>query len=435
MTKKRIAVIGAGAAGLCSAKYMRAAGFEVDIYEIGSQIGGMWTYLNDNDLSNAYRTLHINTSKKVTAFHDFPFGGQVQSFPDHNDMHNYLNDYANHFDLIKLIKFNSRVTLIEPLFDPFKDELPKWRVQTKDTSEEYDAVLAATGHLSEPRHVAMFRDKFGGQYLHSFNYKKPEDFVGKRICVVGVGNSACDIASDVCVTSETTVLVARSTPIILPKLMFGLPFTDITRKIQQPWIPGWLRRRITRTLAWIAHGSLPKLGFKLPGKERLHVTSNGTIVNDIAYHRVLLKQDITSIDGKKITFSDNSSLECDSLIAATGYKVHLPYMPDGIIVGDPENNRLDLYKRVVPPDWPGLYMIGFFNTDTALNMIFEHQAKWVRDIELGLIKLPTKLDMLSDIQAKSDWVSSHYKGTPRHGLEEEHVPYLRELKRAGTKMR
>jgi len=110
-------------------------------------------------------------------------------------------------------------------------------------------------------------------------------------------------------------------------------------------------------------------------------------------------------------------------------------MPNGIIVGDPENNRLYLYKRIVPPGWPGLYMIGFFNTDTALNMIFEHQAKWVRDIELGLIKLPTKLDMLSDIQAKSDWVSSHYKGTPRHGLEEEHVPYLRELKRAGTKMR
>ncbi len=216
MTKKRIAVIGAGAAGLCSAKYMRAAGFEVVIYEIGSQIGGMWTYLNDNNLSNAYRTLHINTSKKVTAFHDFPFARHVQSFPDHNDMHNYLSDYANHYDLIKLIKFNSRVTWIEPLFDPSKDESPKWRVHTKDNREEYDAVLAATGHLSEPRHVAMFRNNFGGEYLHSFNYKKPEDFVGKRICVVGVGNSACDIASDVCVTSENTVLVARSTPIILP---------------------------------------------------------------------------------------------------------------------------------------------------------------------------------------------------------------------------
>ncbi len=435
MPKKRIAVIGAGAAGLCSAKYMRAAGFDVVIFEIGSQIGGMWTYLNDNGLSNAYRTLHINTSKKVTSFHDFPFQDHVQSFPDHTDMHGYLTDYANRFGLMSLIRFNARVSSVEPAFDPAKGELPKWRVRTGENTQEFDAVLAATGHLSEPRHVKIFQDHFSGEYLHSFEYKKPEDFVGKKVCVVGVGNSACDIASDVCVTSEHTFLVARSTPIILPKLMFGLPFTDITRKIQRSWLPAWFRRRVTQTLAWIAHGDLTKLGFKPPSHERLHVTSNGTIVNDIAYRRVHLKQDITSIEGKKITFSDGTSHEFDSLIAATGYKVHLPYLAEGLINGDPENNRLDLYKRIVPPGWPGLYMIGFFNTDTALNMIFEHQARWVRDIELRLAKLPSEAEMRLDIQSKSEWVSSTYKKTPRHGLEEEHVPYLKELKHSNRVMR
>ncbi|MEQ9125993.1 MAG: hypothetical protein RIM80_25905, partial [Alphaproteobacteria bacterium] len=101
----------------------------------------------------------------------------------------------------------------------------------------------------------------------------------------------------------------------------------------------------------------------------------------------------------------------------------------------PENNRLDLYKRIVPPGWPGLYMIGFFNTDTALNMIFEYQARWVRDIELGQAKLPSPAEMRADIEAKRAWVAANFKHTPRHGLEEEHVPYLKELERSAKEMR
>lgn len=435
MTAKRIAVIGAGAAGLCSAKYMAAAGFDVTIYEIGSQIGGMWRYLNDNGLSNAYRTLHINTSRGVTRFHDLDFDADVQAFPDHADMHRYLVKYADHFGLTPLIRFNTPVTEVAPAFDPKAGEAAKWRVATADGSETYDAVMPATGHLSEPRHIPLFSEGFGGDYLHSFYYRAPEDYVGKRICVIGVGNSACDIASDVCVTSARTVLVARSTPVILPKLMFGMPFTDITRKIQRPWMPATLRRKMTGLLAWIAHGDLVKLGFRPRSKEKLHVTSNGTIINDIAYNRVGLKQDIERIEGKRIFFNDGASDEFDVLIAATGYKVKLPYLADGLIQGDPENNRLDLYKRIVPPDWPGLYMIGFFNTDTALNMVFEHQARWVRDIELGAAALPSPDAMRADIKAKADWVASNFKGTPRHGLEEEHVPYLGELKRSNRDMR
>jgi len=221
----------------------------------------------------------------------------------------------------------------------------------------------------------------------------------------------------------------------LPKLMFGMPFTDITRKIQRPWLPAAIRRRVTGVLAWIAHGDLTKLGFKPRTKEKLHVTSNGTIVNDIAYSRVDLKQEIVKIEGKRIHFNDGSSDEYDSLIAATGYKLNLPFIPEGLIEGDPEENQLDLYKRMVPPDWPGFYMIGFFNTDTALNMIFEHQARWVRDIELGEAKLPDASDMRADIKAKADWVRTNFKGTPRHGLEEEHVPYLKELKRSNAAMK
>ena len=118
----KIAVIGAGACGLCAAKYLTGAGFDVTIFEIGTQIGGLWCYMNDNGRSSAYRTLHINTSRGVTRFHDLDFDTGVQAFPDHEDMYRYLNKYAQHFGLVDKIRFQTRVVDIHPAFDPKKHE-------------------------------------------------------------------------------------------------------------------------------------------------------------------------------------------------------------------------------------------------------------------------------------------------------------------------
>ena len=429
----RIAVIGAGACGLCSAKYLTQAGFDVTIFEIGTQIGGLWCFMNDNGRSSAYRTLHINTSRSVTRFHDLDFDEGVQDFPDHKDMHHYLTKYAEHFGLVDKIQFQSRVIDIRPEFNPQKREKPFWRVALENGTEEFfHSVVVASGHLSRPLHIPTFQNDFGGQYLHGHDYRAPEPFVGKRICVVGVGNSACDMATDVCSTAEDCVLVARSGVLILPKLFCGIPFTDITRKIQQPWIPARLRRKLTAWLTYLVNGSMTKLGFK-PLDQRAHVTSNGTIVTDIVYNRIKVKQGIERIDGKKIHFVDGSSGEFDVLLAATGYLIDLPFISRDIV--PLEDNRLELFKRMVQPNWTGLYLMGFFNTDTALNMVYEHQARWVRDIELGKAKLPSIDAMEADIAAKRQWVETYYKASPRHTIEEEHVLYVSELKTSIRQMR
>ena len=125
-------------------------------------------------------------------------------------MHKYLVKYARHFDVEKLIRFNTKVADIRPCFDP-KTEPPLWELVFEDgSSERYDAVIAATGHLSVPLHVPMFQNDFKGEYLHAHYYREPEPYVGKRICIIGVGNSACDISGDVCATVQHCVLVARS---------------------------------------------------------------------------------------------------------------------------------------------------------------------------------------------------------------------------------
>lgn len=438
-TRKRVAVIGAGASGICAAKVLKDYGFDVSVFEMGSNIGGMWCYRNDNGLSSAYRTLHINTSKSVTQFSDFPFDDDVQSFPDHVDMHQYLVKYADHFGVTPLIRFNTPVESIEPTTSASSngngngngdgsDRSPKWQVRTARSGVEvFDSVVVATGHLHVPRHVPQFKDEFQGEYLHSHYYEEPDNYVGKRVCVVGVGNSACDIASDLCVTSKRCVIVARSGVMILPKLIFGKPFTDLSMRLQRPWIPYGVRRRIVQIMTWLIHGDMEQLGFKKPDK-RVHTTSNGTIVTDIAYRRITVKQGIERIRGKRLYFADGSDDEFDVLIGATGYKTDLSFLSAGAIEQD--DNQITLYQRIVPPASPGLYLLGYFNTDTALNYIFEHQAHWVAAVETGEAVLPVEADMNQAVTERRQWVADVYRGSPRHHLEEESVPYLQALRQS-----
>jgi len=123
---KRVAIVGAGACGICAAKYLLEVGFDVTVFEIGTQIGGMWCYQNDSGRSSAYRTLHINTSRGVTRFSDLDFDAATQDFPDHVDMHRYLAAYAERFGVVPRIRFNSRVTAVRPQFDPLR-ESPRWK--------------------------------------------------------------------------------------------------------------------------------------------------------------------------------------------------------------------------------------------------------------------------------------------------------------------
>lgn len=422
----RIAVIGAGAAGLCSAKYLIQAGFDVTVFEIGTQLGGLWVYQNDSGRSSAYRTLHINTARNLTAFSDHPFPPGTQLFPDHWDMHRYLVSYAERFGVAERVRFQSEVKMVRPLFRPGL-EPARWELElASGEREDFDAVISATGHLTKPLQVPEFQD-FAGEYLHSHDYRAPEPFVGKRICIVGVGNSAMDIACDVCVNSTNTVLVARSGVMITPKLIFGIPVTDITEHLYRRWIPDAVRRRILRSIVWMAHGRMTDYGFK-PLTKRAHATSSATAVMHIAYHRIKVKQGIDHIDGNRIHFVDGSADEFDTLIAATGYLIDLPFIPSSVL--EVKDNTVDLYKRMAVPKWPGLWFVGMCNPSTALNRAFENQLRWICEFLRGNAILPSVAEMQADIQRKKEFIAKYYVDSPRHTIEEEQLPYLRELSKS-----
>lgn len=420
-------MIGAGPAGLVTAKTFLAAGAEVTVFERGSFIGGTWVYENDNGRQFLYKNLHINTSKRLTAFADWPFAPDTQPIPDHRDMAAYLKTYSDAHGVTRRIVFNANVNDVRPA-GRAGDGSEGWIVRTESGGHEtFNAVAVCTGAFDRPLHVAQFADRFGGEYLHSADYRDPERFIGKRVCVIGAGNSAVDIASDICRTAARMVLVARSGVVVVPHFILGISLNDIGKSLQRWWIPDGLRRAVVRTLVWAVHGTMQQHGFK-PLTHRVHPTISSTIIQDILFRRVHVKQGISEVDGKTLRFEDGSAQAFDVVIAATGFVTDFPFLDRAVVASD--HNRLALYKRIVPPGWNSIYFVGMVNLDTPINYACEQQARWIVDVEMNEIALPAKDEMIDDIAAKQRWVSRHYGDGARHSLQEESKIYYRELDRA-----
>ena len=431
-TMRRAAIIGAGPAGLVTAKIFKENGFNVTVYEKGSAAGGTWLYDNDNGRNFLYKNLHINTSRKLTQFSDFPFDVATQPIPDHRDMAEYFQAYARHFDLCTMMRFNSEVVDVRRQA-AVGDNETLWTITTSGGEQDtFHAVVVCTGAFTRAAHAETIRASFRGEYLHSSDYRAPDAFVGKRVCIVGGGNSAVDIASDICTTAARTVLVARSPVIIMPHFVFGRSIGDIGAHLQHPFIPAALRRKVISWLIYAVHGKMTSLGFK-PLKHRVHATISSTIVQDIMFDRVAVKQGISLIDGSFVSFVDGSREEFDCIIAATGFVTEFPFLPPEIVQST--EPQLNLYKRIIMPGWPGLYFVGMINLDTPINFACERQARWVAAIERGGVALPPDEEMRADIAAKRAWVEKTFGIANRHSLQEDSETYYAELSRVLRKGR
>jgi len=422
MRSRHIAIIGAGAAGICAAKYLLAAGHRVTLFEIGTRIGGVWEYENDNGRSSAYASLHINTEKRVTQFHDHPFPETTQLFPSHRDMASYLRSYADRFGVAPFIRFRSTVTAVHPI----DAGAAGWDVEI-DGSERmpFDAVVAAGGHLSEYV-LPPFAGDFTGELLHSHHFRRPEPFAGKRVLVVGTGNSACDITADLAPFAARTVMSSRSPALIVPKLFLGLPVTQLTGLLERPWLPRAAPQAMRRAITRLAHGRMERWGLRTP-RGRTHPTSHPTLINLFAYQRASVRPGIASVEGKRVLFIDGSTEDFDTMICATGYALRVPFAEDLVPV---EDGGLRLYRRVVPPSCRGLYFVGYFNTAGSSNLrMFEHQSRWIAELEAARCALPDEARMREEIARDEQYYAKHFPAGPRYAIEIDPVRYARQLKR------
>ncbi|WP_448529595.1 NAD(P)-binding domain-containing protein [Raineya sp.] len=421
----KVCVIGAGSSGIVACKVLQENNIPFDCYEKGSGIGGNWRYMNDNGMSSSYRSLHINTSKKVMAYSDFPMPENYPDYPSHYQIMEYFESYVNHFGFRDKIRFKTGVERVEKLPNGLYEV-------TLDNGEKktYTAVMVASGHHWKPRYP-NFEGEFNGLVLHSHDYKTPDIFLGnKNVVVVGFGNSAVDIACEAARTSTGKVMIStRSGAYVLPKYILGKPF-DTLNKYSVEWLPMWFKRGLLSFCLWVARGKQENYGIPKPKRPLLseHPTISQDLFSLAGHGKVHIKPNIQKLAGDNIIFEDGSQEKADVLIYATGYKIAFPFFDKNFLNAE-ETNEVSLYKHVIHPEHNNLFFIGLVQPLGAIMPLAEVQSEWVARILKGKSKLPSKEAMLADIEGYKEKLRKRYKASPRHTIQVDFYPYKNMIKR------
>lgn len=432
MTRDKACIVGAGSSGLACVKILEERGLPFDCFEMGSDLGGNWRYGNDNQVSAAYRSLHINTSKQKMAYSDFPMHEDYPDFPHHSQVLAYFEDYAEHFDLRRHITFETQVLKAEPGAEGGYLVTVRHR-GGEERTEIYGAVLVANGHHWCPRWPEL-PGTLDGRVLHSHDYTTPEIFDGRRALVVGVGNSGCDIVCEAARRAEATFLSTRRGAHVVPKYILGRPLDHWNSKATS-YLPLWLQRWVFRLLLFLSRGRQTSYGFPTPeypfGAE--HPTISSDLLNLVGHGRIDVKPEVERLEGDRVRFVDGSTERVDVAVFATGYRVSFPFFDEDFLAAP--DNELELYHRVVHPDFPGLYFIGLIQPLGATMPLAEAQAKWVGDLLAGTAGLPEPERMRRVMKREREEVRERYVDSPRHTMQIDFYPYLRTIEKERRKTR
>jgi hypothetical protein len=426
----RACIIGAGSSGIVTVKTLHARSIPFDCYEASDEIGGNWVFGNRNGMSAAYRDLFINVSRERMAYSDFPMPTSYPDFPHHTHIREYFNDYVDHFGLRDLITFNTAVTHADRREDGI------WGI-TLDTGEtrEYDALLVANGHHWDPRWPEPAfpgADTFAGEQLHAHAYVDNSLFANRNVVILGMGNSAMDIAVESSYVAANTYLSARHGAWIIPKYIFGKPLDQLPNN---PRIPFAIRQRMIHQTIKTITGPPERYGLPKPDHKfgEAHPTVSGRILDRIAHGTITPKPNIAALEGARVRFSDDSIVDADVVVYCTGYRITFPFFDPNFISAP--DNHIELFRRVFHPDIPGLYFIGLLQPLGAIMPLAEAQSEWVGDHLLGDYVLPPDSELRADIAADQAAMHKRYVASKRHTIQVDFDDYLRDLaaeRRAGA---
>jgi hypothetical protein len=421
-TLPTVCVIGAGSSGIAAVKALHANGFTFDCFEASDRVGGNWVFKNRNGMSAAYRSLHINTSRERMEFSDFPMPASYPDFPHHTHIAAYFDAYVDHFGVRDRITFETRVERAELRADG------GWDVTTdRHGTRTYDALLVANGHHWDPRWPEPAfpgSDTFAGEQIHSHDYKDESQLVGKDVVVVGMGNSAMDIAVDASYHAKTTYLSARRGVHIVPKYIFGKPMDTIGGSEK---VPAPIRFAMFRRLLKMQVGDLTNYGLPEPDHKfaEAHPTVSGRILDRLAHGAITSKPNIDRLEGDEVVFTDGSRVHADLVVYCTGYKITFPFFDDGFVTV--RDNRLRLYKFIFHPRVAGLYFLGLIQPLGAIMPIAERQSQLIARHLMGTYALPGFGEMERDIDRKHEAMQKRYVASKRHTIQVDYDDYMREL--------
>ncbi|XP_039603315.1 flavin-containing monooxygenase FMO GS-OX-like 4 [Polypterus senegalus] len=383
----QVAVIGAGAAGLCAARHLLA---RQDVfcppvlYELTKRVGGTWVYeervgRDEDDLpvySSMYRDLRTNIPKEVMAFPDFPFDKHLPSFVHHTEVRKYLNQYCDHFGIREHIKFHRLVESVRPVFSESRQGGLTWDVTTSDatgkghkTTNQFDAVMVCNGHFFDPYIPPIAGlENFKGMLMHSHDYRVAEPFAGKSVVLLGAGLSGMDIMIELSEVASEVTLSHRQRPLTCP----------LPRGVRQAQ------------------------GVKL-------INEDGELV-----------------------FEDGDRAKPDVFMLCTGYNFTFPFLSkEEVGLQVREHCVTPLYKHLLHPAFPSLFLIGICRAICPFPH-FHCQIQFALSVLDGSFTLPTQKQMEEEMEV--DMQTQLQKGTAlRHilKLDSEQWDYNDEMARLG----
>jgi dimethylaniline monooxygenase (N-oxide forming) len=428
-----VCVIGAGSSGIAAVKALDERGFELDCFEASDRVGGLWVYKNSNGMSAAYRSLHINTSRARMEYADFPMPATYPDFPHHTQIAEYFDAYVDHFGFRDRITFDTRVTRAERLADG------RWEVSTdRGDTRSYDALVIANGHHWDarwPEPAFPGHERFAGVQMHSHDYAgdDPDLFRDKSVVVLGMGNSAMDIAVEASFVARDVYLAARRGAWVIPKYILGRPMDSMQASAR---IPFAIRRRAQEALLRLVVGDMERYGLPKPDHRFLeaHPTVSDDVLSRLAHGEIAPKPNIAELTERTVRFADGSEVDADVVVYCTGYRVTFPFL-DPALISAPDND-LPLFRRVFHPDVGGIYFIGLLQPIGAIMPLAELQSQWICDHLAGRYQLPPDVELRADIEAERAAMFKRYVASKRHTMEvdfEDYVLGIRQERRRGER--
>lgn len=349
------AVIGAGPSGLAGVRNLDRYGFDSVGYELADDVGGLWNI--GAPRSTMYESAHLISSRTTTEFTEFPMPPGTPDYPSHRELSRYFSAFADAFDLRRRYRFGTEVLEVTPV----DGGRSGWDVRSRDRSgvestERHAGVIAANGTLSEPA-VPTFSGRFDGELFHTSRYRSATVFTGKRVLIIGAGNSGCDIAVDAVHHAASVDLSVRRGYHFVPKYLLGRPADTLNRR--KP-LPARIKQAIDSRVLKLFTGDPVRFGLPKPDHRiyESHPVVNSLVLHHIGHGDITVRRDVATFDGDGVRFVDGERASYDVVVLATGYHLHYPFVDPALLSWKGAGTAPDLYLNIVPRTVENLYVLG-----------------------------------------------------------------------------
>lgn len=426
--RKRVCVVGAGIAGLVSAKVLRDDGFDVVVLEKEASIGGVWA------ASRTYPGLRANNPRETYAFSDFPYPATADDYPTAEQVRAYLEAYVDHFGIRPSIRLSTEVVSIAhtPVGSGSHSRF-QVTVRPADGSQApqtlyFDFVAICNGVFSQPYLPTIEgQAQFAGQVLHSSQLADPQVVAGKRVVVVGAGKSALDCATWAAEHAQTSTLVFRTPHWMVPRYFPGgirldrlmmTRFSELFVRYHRPSrLEAWLHgpgQALTR-LWWRGQSQLLPRLLNMPpefvpavpmpsGFENAGVASE--FFDALRRGKLTPKRaQIASFTGPTtVTLDTGEQVEADVVIFATGWRQGVHFLDPELHRRVFKDGRFHLYRHILPPNEPQLGFVGYASS-LACQFTSEMGAHWLSQHFRGELALPSSAEMEREIERVQQWTA------------------------------